>query len=81
MHDSQTLNFHIKVRLFTLKFTQLYYQDPLIDFINIWHDGMYRPKVFLSAIPRQGHGFEVKVTDLDISYKCQRFCLYYKDSD
>ena len=51
----------------------------LIDFI-IWHDGCIGLKFFLSAIPKLGHGFEVKVTDL-FSYKCQSFCLNFKDSD
>ena len=36
-------------------------------------------KFFLHAIPKLEHSFEVKVTDLEFSYKCQSFCLYYKD--
>ena len=50
-----------------------------MNFMCILHDGRYRSKVFLSAIPKLEHGFEVKVTDLDFSYKCQSFCLYRKD--
>ena len=28
-----------------------YFEDPLMDFIHIWHDGRYRSKVFISTIP------------------------------
>ena len=49
-------------------------------FINIWHDVIHRSKVLLCTIPKLRYGFEVKVTDLDFSYKCQSFCLNYKDS-
>ena len=27
-----------------------YFEDPLMDFIHIWHDGRYRSKVFISTI-------------------------------
>ena len=27
-----------------------YFEDPLMDFIHIWHDGIYRSKVFISTI-------------------------------
>ena len=42
---------------FSLKFIQLYYEDPFVGFINIKHDGIYRSKVFLGTIPKLGHGF------------------------
>ena len=45
-----------------------------MDF-NIWHDSIYMSKVFPSAIPTLGHGFEAKVTDLEFSFKCQIICL------
>ena len=32
----------------------LYFEDPLMDFIHIWHDGRYRSKVFISSIPTPG---------------------------
>ena len=44
----------------------MYYQDPLIDFINIWHDGTYIS--FSQYHPQAGHGFEVKVTDSVYTY-------------
>ena len=31
-----------------------YFEDPLMDFIHIWHDGRYRSKVFISTIPTPG---------------------------
>ena len=31
-----------------------YFEDPLMDFIHIWHDGRYRTKVFISTIPSPG---------------------------
>ena len=31
-----------------------YFEDPLMDFIHIWHDGRYRSKVFISNIPTPG---------------------------
>ena len=34
---------------------------------------VYIGQVFLSAICKRWHGFEVKGTDLDFSYKCQSF--------
>ena len=45
-----------------------------MDFIYIWHDGRYRSKVLLSAIPTPGPDLEVKVKDLEFSYKSQNFC-------
>ena len=31
-----------------------YFEDPVMDFIHIWHDGRYRSKVFISTIPTPG---------------------------
>ena len=31
-----------------------YFEDPLMDFIHIWHDGRFRSKVFISTIPTPG---------------------------
>ena len=31
-----------------------YFEDTLMDFIHIWHDGRYRSKVFISTIPTPG---------------------------
>ena len=53
---SQTSNFHknVRVKVFVLKFMTSYFEDPLMDFIHIWHDGRYRSKVFISTIPTPG---------------------------
>ena len=32
----------------------LYFGDPLMDFVHIWHDGRYRSKVFIGTIPTLG---------------------------
>ena len=45
---SQGQSFCIKV------YKTLYFEDPLMDFIHIWHDGRYRSKVFISTIPTLG---------------------------
>ena len=34
--------------------TSYFFEDPLMDFIHIWHDGRYRSKVFISTIPTLG---------------------------
>ena len=47
-----------------------------MNFMYIWHDGRYRPRVLLSMIPTMGCGLEVKVTDFEFSYKSQNFCIY-----
>ena len=40
---------------FCVKFYKTsYFEDPLMDFIHIWHDGRYRSKVFISTIPTPG---------------------------
>ena len=59
----------------------MYYQNLLMDFIFIWHDGVYRTKVVHSIIPIQGHG-NLNATDLELSYKYKNDCLLYdKDSN
>ena len=42
---SQGQSFCVKV------YKTSYFEDPLMDFIHIWHDGRYRSKVFISTIP------------------------------
>ena len=41
-------------KVFALKFMTSYFEDPLIDFIHMWHNGRYRSKVFISTIPTPG---------------------------
>ena len=68
---SQGQSFCIKV------YKASYFEDPLMDFIRIWHDGRYRSKVFITTIPTPGGDLGVKVTDLEFSEKSQSFlCLY-----
>ena len=50
------LESYINSKCLKLKFNYLYYPDPLIDFIDIWHDVIYRSNIFLSAIPKLGYG-------------------------
>ena len=45
---SQGQSFCVKV------YKTSYFEDPLMDFIHIWHDGRYRSKVFISTIPVPG---------------------------
>ena len=54
------------------KFLCLYHQDPLRNFIYILHVGRYKSRVLLSMIPIPGYDLEVKVTDLEISYKSKK---------
>ena len=42
---SQGQSFCVKV------YKTSYFEDPLMDFIHIWHDCTYRSKVFISTIP------------------------------
>ena len=45
-------------QVFGLKFIKTsYFEDPLMDFIHIWHDGRYRSKIFISTIPTPGVTF------------------------
>ena len=45
---SQDQSFCVKV------YKTSYFEDPLMDFIHIWHDGRYRSKVFICTIPTPG---------------------------
>ena len=45
---SQGQSFCVKV------YKTSYFEDPVMDFIHIWHDGRYRSKVFISTIPTPG---------------------------
>ena len=45
---SQGQSFCVKV------YKTSYFEDPLMDFIHIWHEGRYRSKVFISTIPTPG---------------------------
>ena len=45
---SQGQSFCVKV------YKTSYFEDPLMDFIHIWHDGRYRSKIFISTIPTPG---------------------------
>ena len=45
---SQGQSFCVKV------YKTSYFEDPLMDFIHIWHEGRYRSKVFISFIPTPG---------------------------
>ena len=45
---SQGQSFCVKV------YKTSYFEDPLMDFIHIWHDGRYRSKAFISTIPTPG---------------------------
>ena len=45
---SQGQSFCVKV------YKTSYFEDPLMDFIHIWHDGRYRSTAFISTIPTPG---------------------------
>ena len=45
---SQGQSFCVKV------YKTSYFEDSLMDFIHIWHEGRYRSKVFISTIPTPG---------------------------
>ena len=45
---SQGQSFCVKV------YKTSYFEDPLMDFVHIWHDGRYRSKVFIGTIPTLG---------------------------
>ena len=50
---SRTSNFHKKSQgqSFCIKvYKTSYFEDPLMDFIHIWHDSRNRSKVFISTI-------------------------------
>ena len=45
-----------------------------MDFIYIWPVGRYRPSILLHMIPTLDVT-EVKVTNLEFSYKIKNFCV------
>ena len=54
---SRTSNFHKKSQgqSFCVKVYKIsYFEESMMDFIHIWHDGRYRSKVFISTIPDPG---------------------------
>ena len=63
---SQGQSFCVKV------YKTSYFEDPLMDFIHIWHDGRYRSKVFISTIPipgvtlGQGHGLRIFIKKVKV---------------
>ena len=58
---SQGQSFCVKV------YKTSYFEDPLMDFVHIWHDVRYSSKAFISTIPTPGGDLGVKVTDLEFS--------------
>ena len=58
---SQGQSFCVKV------YKTSYFEDPLMDFIHIWHGGRYRSKILYQHHPHPGGEFGVKVTDLEFS--------------
>ena len=44
-----------------------------MNFMYIWHDGRYRYRVLLSTILTPGCDLEIKVADLEFSYKSKKF--------
>ena len=63
---SQGQSFCVKV------YKTSYFEDPLMDFVRIWHDGRYRSKVFISTIPTpgvtlgQGHGLRIFIKKVKV---------------
>ena len=53
----------------------LYYEDTLMDFIDIWPDDGYRSKVFISTDSTPGDNLGVKVMNLEFSLKGQSYIL------
>ena len=66
------LEFSYKSQWFAFKFIPLYHQDLLMNVIYIWHDGRYMFNGLLREIPVPD--LDVKVTDLEFSYRSQTFC-------
>ena len=46
-----------------------------MNFMYIWQDGRYKSRVLLSKIPTPGCDLEVKIADLEFSYKSQNACI------
>ena len=64
---SQGQSFCVKV------YKTRYFEDPLMDFIHIWHDGRYRSKVFISTIPIPGVTFGSRSQTLKFHKKVFKF--------
>ena len=74
---SQGQSFCVKV------YKTSYFEDPLMDFIHIWHDGRYRSKVFISTIPTPGVtlGSRSRTSNFHKKSQGQSFCVkVYKTS-
>ena len=68
--ESQGQSFYVKV------YKTSYFEDPLMDFVHIWHDGRCRSNVFIGTISTPWGDLGVKVTDLNFREKSQSFlCL------
>ena len=62
---SQGQSFCVKV------YKTSYFEDPLMDFIHIWHDGIYRSKVFISTISTPGgEGLGLRIFIKSQSFLC-----------
>ena len=58
-----------------------YFEDPLMDFIHIRHDGRYRSKVFISTIPTPGVTLGSRSQNFHKKSQGQSFCVkVYKTS-
>ena len=63
---SQGQSFCVKV------YKTSYFEDRLMDFVHIWHDGRYGSKVFISTIPTpgvtlgQGHGLRIFIKKVKV---------------
>ena len=71
---SRSQNFHKKVKVFCVEVYIAVSSRPSRNFIYIWHVDRYQPRVLLSMIPTLGVT-EVKVTNLEFSYKSKNFCF------
>ena len=69
LFPSQGQSFCVKV------YRTSYFEDPLMDFIHIWHDGRYRCKVFISTVPTPRGDLGVKVTDRIFIKKTKVSCV------
>ena len=63
---SQGQSFCVKV------YKTSYFEDPLMDFVHVWHDGRYRSKVFISTTPTlvvtlgSSHGLRIFVKKVKV---------------
>ena len=68
---SQGQSFCVKV------YKTSYFEDPLMDFIHIWHDGRYQSKVFIGTIPTPGVtlGSRSQTSNFHKKSQGQSFCV------